>query len=153
MSAILNILDEIDARLRTISVANGDQNTIKKVTRAQTKPFKDGDLPMINYWPTTDIITLIQHGAEEHKLTLTIEVATKTNDIPFTNLAVDLYTGVVAALNRDVSLNRSPSLGGIAQRLSVDSMTPTIGQGQAPWCGVVIVVSVIYNTIAGETNL
>jgi len=153
MSAINTILDEIDARLRTISTGNGDPISVNKVTRAQTKPFRDGDLPALNYFPVSDTITLQQHGTDEHTLAITIEAYSKTSDQPFTDIALMLHSGIVAALNRDALQQPSHALGYTVQSLFVDSMTPIIGEGQNPWCGVVLAISVKYSTMANEVNL
>ena len=153
MSALNVILDEIDKRLNRISTANGDAVTIAKVTRARLKPFQDGDLPAVNYWVTQDSVEKRDYNAETHALSVTIEAYDKTRDRPFIDVAIDLSAGVANTLFREIANAYSPALGGIIQSLQVDSMQPVIGEGQAPWCGAIIELTIRYRTALGKTIL
>jgi len=153
MSAINTFLDELGKRLQSISTSNGDAVTIQKVTRAKLTPLQDGDLPAANYWISGDSIELRDYSGEKHAASVLIELYDKTRDRPFTDVAVSLYEAAVAAIGRDAAGVDSPSLGFIVESLHVDSMQAIIGEGQAPWCGAIIELTIRYRTALGKTTL
>jgi len=146
MSALNVILDEINTRLLRVA-------GIAKVTRARLTPFKDGDLPAVNYWINSDLIGTSQHGADNHTVTLSIEAYDKTHDRPFVDVAMELHAGLVDSLNKEIGGAYSPNLGGIIQALSVTDFTPIIGEGQRPWCGALLTCQVKYQTPVNQTTL
>ena len=46
------VLDEVEARLNNITVANGYPLTVRSVERGKLTPFKAGDIAAINCWRT-----------------------------------------------------------------------------------------------------
>lgn len=151
----LTILDEIAARLNNITIENGYSETLGKLSRARLKPFKTGDLPAANYWPSTDIVSEKTGGKETHELALTIEMHTLTRDEPFTDVAFKKGGDIITALfrstiNPKVSDTPSLALGGLVSGLSDFTVTPMIGEGQSPWCGVLVNMIIEYNTNLGD---
>ena len=144
------ILDIIGARMALISVSNGYFSTLGKIERARLKPFKNGDMPAINYYYTGDILVkTIHNGVTERGMSVIIEYYDTTRDEVFTDLADKLSTDIQIALERDVlaplvSDPVSSSLGGKVARVEVESITPAMGAGQAPYCGTVVILNVFY---------
>lgn len=157
MDAQLTILDEIGSRLQNISITNGYRVDIEPevIERARLTPFKNGDLPAINYWPSPDTLTEKTGQMETREISLNIEIYDKTRDEPFTDLAIRLGNDVVTSLFRatsapKVSDPQSPSLGGLVETITVNSVTPMIGEGQSPWCGTLLDITVKYNITVGD---
>lgn len=148
--AQLVILDKVDERLNLISIINEFSFTANKIKRASLKPFKAGDLPAVNYWSGVDTLVGKDNGMETRELPLTIEAHDKTRDEPFTDVAYKLGADLITAIFRDISAPKisdqaSLSLGGLVSSVVVNSITPTISEGQNPWCGVVVDLTVTYN--------
>lgn len=151
----LVILDEIAARLSSITTANGYSENVDLIERSRLEVFLSGDLPAINYWPVTDVVVAKEYGKEVHELTLVIELHTVTRDEPFTDVAFTKSADIITALFRSttarlVSDSVSVSLGGLVDSILASDVTPVIGQGQKPWCGVILDVVVGYNTDLGD---
>ena len=146
------ILDKIEERLGNISEANGYSATPTKIERARLKPLKDYDLPAINYYAINDDRTGAGAGYEERSLGIIIEYYEATRDRNFVDVAYSLAADVWSALWRDVSapaISDDPShaLGNLVTTLLLESITPQIGEGQAPFCGAVLQVSVLYKRL------
>lgn len=155
MTAQLTILDEINARLQNITVINGYSETLEKLKRARLKPFKLGDLPAANYWPIEDLVAGKANGQDLHELAITVEMHTLTRDEPFTDVAFRKGGDIVTALFRStaspkVSDTPSLALGGLVSSIGDFSVLPMIGEGQSPWCGVLVTFIVKYNTDVGD---
>ena len=147
----LTILDEIAARLASITTANGYSMTARKIERARLTPFTAGDMPVINYWPAQDSIIERQYGKETHDLAITIELHDKTRDEPFTDVAFTRAADIVTALTRKTTapkVSDTPdfALDGLIDVLLFNNTLPVIGEGQAPFCGVVVEVIARYKT-------
>jgi len=157
MDAQLTILDEIAARLNNISVANGYRFDIEQsaIERARLTPFVNGDLPAINYWPSLDSLDNKTSGKETRSFDVTIEIYDVTMDEPFTDLAIKHGNDVVTALFRTtdaptVSDNPSYALGGLVSTVIINSITPMIGEGQSPWFGALLNLTIEYNITTGD---
>lgn len=143
------ILDVMDARLRLPSVVNGYSVTIAKVERARLTPFKDYDLPAVNYWPESDIKVSAGGGYEVRQMKVLIEVHDATRDQPFTDVAMGMANDLWIALWRDVAAGAvadpiSPSLGGLVSGIYLETVTPEVGEGQTPFCGALLEITVEY---------
>jgi len=156
MDAQLLILDEIGLRLAGLKILNGYRFDVEKtsILRAKLTPFKFGDLPAVNYWPTTDTLSGKQNGMENRELNITIEGYSVTRDVPFTDLAVTLGNDIITALFRSVASPNvtdqlSTALGGLIEQLSIDSITPMIVEGQQSWVGVLVEITASYNITVG----
>lgn len=157
MDAQLTILDEIKARLGNISIANGYRFDIEPaaIERARLTPFVNGDLPAINYWPSIDAIDEKTNGKETRSFNVTVEIYDVTMDEPFTDLAIKHGNDVITALFRAtdaplVSDNTSYSLGGMVNSVIANTITPMIGEGQSPWFGAVLSLTISYNITPGD---
>ncbi len=156
-SAQLTILDEIHARLLNITETNGydwevQENTVQ---RARLLPFKNGDLPAINYWPVNDVLEEKTYEYDTRELNISVEGYTKTRDEPFTDVAIKLGDDMILSLFRSIDAplttdEESPALGGLVEAVLVDSITPMIGEGESPWCGVLVEIRVRYNVAVGD---
>jgi len=156
MDAQLLILDEIGLRLEGLRILNGYRFDVEKTSihRAKLTPFKFGDLPAINYWPTPDTLAGKQNGMENRELNITIEGYSVTRDVPFTDLAIKLGNDIITTLFRSTALPKvtdplSPALGGLIEQLSIDSITPMIVEGQQSWVGVLVEITASYNITVG----
>ena len=158
--AQLTILDEIEARLANITVANGYRFDLVEsaIKRASLTPFQNGDLPALNYWPTADVRVDKAHGVNLKEFNITIEVYDLTYDEPFTDLGIKRGNDVATALFRSTSFPAVSdpvdlSLGGLVSEIGINSLVPIIGEGTSPWCGALLDVIVKYNTNIGEFDV
>lgn len=147
---VTQILDAIEARLNKLSTARGYGVTPQKLLRANLTPWTVGDLPAINLWSGIDERVGAAYGLEQRRLSCFIEYHTLTRDSPFVDVAARLGADITVAINRATSAplvadNPSTALGGLVSQVTVDSITPQIGEGQAPWCGVLVSLSVYYS--------
>lgn len=145
------IVDVIGTRLANITIANGYFTTANKIKRAQLTPFVSGDLPAVNYWIGEDILTNPGGGYEDRALNVFVEYHTKNRDRPFSDVAAELANDVWTALWRApgapaVSDAVSANLGGLVSGITLSRYVPEIGEGQAPWCGVLIEIIVLYQS-------
>lgn len=145
------ILDLVAARLANITTANGYYYTAKKVERARLTPFKGYDLPSINYWPTGLSSEIDEYRVDKRTMNLYIEIHNETRDDPFTTIADRMAADVVTALNRTtaapkVSDDANINLNGAVESLNYLGHDYEIGQGQAPFCGAIVKIEIVYNT-------
>jgi len=143
------ILDEIGTRLSLITTANGYLRAVAKLERARLTPFKNGDLPAINYYSTADSFVDKGHTFDKRSLSVAIESYDLTRDAIFDDVAQQLAADVTISINRSsaspaVTDDPSISLGGIVEQVTVTSITPAIGDGQKPYCGAVIFLEIVY---------
>lgn len=144
------ILDLIEDRLGNISITNEYFTDVIEIERSRLEPFRNGDMPAINYYSTDDVfIKNINNGISERINSCIIEFYSTTRDRIFTDLANELSTDVAIALEREtanplVSDIPSPRLGGEILKMEVESITPAIGSGQTPYCGAIIVLNITY---------
>jgi len=149
--ATTTILDEIEARLDNITTANGHNYTVKKVERAKLEPFNGYDLPAINYWCTSLSNERTVYNDDNRNLELFIEVHSLTRDEPFIDVVDKLAADVITALNRKttaakVSDDPNYELDSTISDLIFKGYDYEIGQGEKPWCGVLIRFTIAYQT-------
>lgn len=143
-TAVEKVLDEVEARLRIIASRNGYGVTLRKIERARTTPWQDGDLPACVFWSDGLSASPNEYGLATFTATVSIQIHDKTRDQPFVNLASALARDVVTALHRspaDPSLadgSQSMNLGGLVESLRLERADYLVGQGQAPWYGVTL---------------
>lgn len=151
------ILDAVEERLKLMTEANGYSFTIQKYTRATLKPFNEEDLPAANYWPGVDSLITRGAGWVERELVLVVEYYTKTRDRTFTDVSYELALDVGVALARSPAAPRPTDepdlkLGGLIRSAQMQTATPQIGEGQAPWCGVAMSYSLSYRVSASDPS-
>ena len=149
----LQIINAIENRLKLINVSNEYSYTVGRVKRATLKPFTDADLPAINFWPDGDQQIEKKYNWVDRSLSVVIECYEKTRDKAFTDVAFELSSAVMVALLRSVddpkvSDNPNLTLGGLVKSIEFVSITPQIGEGQTPWCGVVLNCNFNYRVAA-----
>ena len=143
------ILDEVGARLALIDAASGYHTTPIKIERARLTPFHDYDLPAINYWPDIDERRGAGGGWEERALTLLVEIHDKTRDRPFSDvsseLASDIWISLWRATDAGAVIDQpSSALGGLVSGVLLQAVQPEIGEGQAPFCGALLNITILY---------
>jgi hypothetical protein len=143
------ILDLIAARLAIITEANSYSFTVTDIKRASMTPFQKQDLPAINYWAGADELVRMDYGMEVRRLPVFIESHDITRDRPFVDVAFEIAGDIWTALWRDVLAptptdNPSAALGGKVDSIVLESIQPLIGEGQSPYCGVLIQITVNY---------
>lgn len=148
--SVLTILDEIEARLGNITVANEYWHTINKMVRSKLTPFESYDLPAINYWPTTLSNESGAYQDDKRTLALFIEIHTMTLDEPFTDVAEKLATDGVTALNRTTAAPKVSDASNVDLNDTVEAFIYQghdyiIGMGEDPWCGCLIKMSVVFH--------
>ena len=149
--AIKSIMDLIEARLDLITTTNEYAYDITNIKRAMMKPWKAEDLPAVNYWSTGLINEANEYGKDQRDLPVFIEAHTKTYDENFMDVASKLAADIVTALNRapaapKVSDVESYNLGETVSDLIFEGYDHEIGEGQEPWCGVLVKIIVRYTT-------
>ena len=147
--AAIQILDAIGLRLALPTTARGYNTTVAVVERARVIPFRDFDIPAVNYWADSEAVVDAGAGWSEHEVSIMIDARTHTRDRPFVDVAFELGTDLWIALWRApaapaVSDQPSMRLGGIVNSLAMASMVPAIGEGQSPFCGVLLSIIVKY---------
>ena len=158
LSVQRRLLDEIGARLASISLENGYAYKMGKLTRASMKPFSGDDMPACNYWPGQDAFIERGVGFEKRELTLLVERYTKTRDDPFSDIVFELALDVDVALRRATAApsrtgQHEPTLGGRVQSIHLTSITPQIGEGQAPWLGALLSFAISYRVKATDPTV
>jgi hypothetical protein len=151
----VQILDEVEARLRLIDQANGYLHTIVKTERARLTPWDGIDMPSLNFWMETDVRQEKNYGFEVRQMGVRVETRDKTRERPFVDVASEHLADIWTALQRDPSAPAvtdpiSMSLGGLVTHVNFESMIPAIGEGQNPYCGALIDLSVTYNIDPSE---
>lgn len=154
------ILVDVEARLTgNMKITNaGYYATVAKITNATLKPFNGDDLPALNFWPGTDQIVLRGAGFEEHELEIFVEYYDRSRDLPFSQIVFKLAADVRLALHRSVAAPEKtdppePTLGGKLQTLQLESVVPQLGQGQAPWCGVLCSFTARYRVKSSDPDV
>ena len=150
------ILNEIEARMASITILNGYNTDVKKITRGQMEPFKGYDLPAINIWPSNLTADPMAYDQEKRTLPVFIEIHDLTRDEPFSTVAEKLASDIVIAINRattakKVSDSVSADLGELVEEVVFKGYDYEIGQGQKPFCGALVRFEIIH--IADKNSL
>lgn len=151
------ILDAVENRLKIIKTVNGYSTNFLRIKRATLKPFIDDDLPAINYWPQEDNQVVKGHGWVDRSLSIVIECYDRTRDRIFTDLAFEMASDVAIAMVRspsypNVSANPDLTMGDLVKSSQLLNVTPQIGEGQSPWCGVVLNYTLGYRVSANNPS-
>jgi len=149
------ILDEIEARFYNASVENEYSVRFKRIKRARLKPFKGQDLPAINYWMTSLTSDTTKYNKDERSTTLFVEAHTKVTETPFIDTCDILACDVVTSLYRTtlapkVSDAEDDDLKGLVKRFKFAGYDYQIGEGQKPFCGVLVRFSITYLTVTNN---
>jgi len=136
---LLDILDEIEARLGSMTSSNGYDFDLRKLVRGSKEPFISIDLPGINHWiegGTTEVGPL-DIISESYYLRCLEE---DRDGISVDQSAI-LRMNILTALFRDVAFPLpsdpySSNLGGMVEKFHVLKYDNIIGEGMSPIYGV-----------------
>ena len=145
------ILDAAGERLATMLETHEYFYTAKKLTRGKLTPWKGAELPAINYWAGSTEFIERGAGFVRQQTEILIEYHKTTRENPFVDIAHKLGADILIAINRKpdaplVSDTPSIALGGLVESLQQTSLLPIIGEGQSPFCGVLVAFSAVYKT-------
>ena len=154
LTAVQQILEKVEDRLKTVLVANGyDFDVVKVIKRYpfQALAFQTEDIPAIFFYPSADIRLGAEHGFETRQLTLAIGIYYSTDGDTLIDLSEQLGVVIHLAINRDTahpnfSDNPSIDLGGIVQNLRLLNKMPLISEETQPWYGAQFEYSLDYQT-------
>lgn len=143
------ILSEIGSRLGNIKVSNGYFNDIPLIKAETIGTISKSDIPVMFYWGETDVKIDQAYGYEKRSFEVGVAAFTRSRDDSFTMAAYDLAADIKTAVNRSTTAPKitdtaSVDLGSLVDSLVVGEISPIIGQGQSPFCGVVTNLIVTY---------
>ncbi len=125
-TAVQQILNKIEARLKNITIANGyDFDVVKVVKRFpfQALAFQTEDIPAIFFFPSGDIRLGAEHYIEIRQLTVTIGIYYSSNDGELIDLAEQIGSAIHIAIHRAISApmatdSISSDLGGLVNLMN-----------------------------------
>jgi len=123
--AVLNILDDVEARMGIMTIARGYWYDVQKVERARTSLWEGYDLPALTFYHTQVINDRDAYTGDERELRLFIEYHSQTRDEPFTDVAEKLATDVLVALNRLPANTAGSSIGVDASSIDMSAVANT----------------------------
>ena len=146
----IHILDVLESRLLNMSLQSG--YTIKflsdSITRGALYPFRNGDLPAINYWTATDELVTESYGKQTRKLKLLFEAYTIEIDDNNLNTGYLFSEQLSRAItNRDIAFNN------VVGCVKINTLTPIVSAEGDPWAGVLIDASVEYTIDNNDFNI
>jgi len=149
--AEITIYNEIEARAGNIQYSNGYHTGVRRIERSRLTPFKGGDWPSFSFWPTFAPTEGDIYDGEEHTLSIVLGYFDETRDEPFADLTAKMKADVIVAMNRastapGVGDAESPDLGGLVSSFNIIDCEFIIGEGQKPWCGVLLEARVKYRS-------
>lgn len=157
MSTPLNtaIYNEIEARLANVTTANGYGNEFKRIARGRMKPFKSHDLVAVNFWATNLGSSREKYNKDRRTIQVLFEIYDKTRDSEFIDICDSLAVDLVTGLNREtsapkVSDDEDQDLGELANSFVFNGFDYQIGEGQAPWCGILAKFTVDFLTTSNN---
>lgn len=142
----ITVLDEVEARLRSILQANGYSFDLINVKRSRKEPFKPDDYPSIFYYVLDKEIDP-QYTAKSHGTDLYVIVYTKDPEGNFVDELAPMVLDVNIALNRatahpKVSDTRNVNLGGLVDTFNLKRYSYQIAAASAPYCSVEMVFEI-----------
>jgi len=150
--AQLQILNEIDARLNKIKVANGYDFDIVTVEKARREDFTSNLVPAINYYSGVDSLVETNAMYRHSKRSMIVSIEGYKSDIGNVidnayAMAGAIWQSLFRATDKPlISDPISPDLGGIVVELELQSVLPLLSQGMENWYGCLVELTVIYKT-------
>ena len=143
------IMDEIGARLASISITNGYFNDVRLLERARRNPFKDHDLPAMTYWKVSDRKDGDLYSNKQRELRVGIEFYSSSNDGDLDLLTDEFFSDLFISLFRDplnplVTDNPLPMFNDNFFNVNVESLQPIASEGSKPRLGVFAIISLAY---------
>lgn len=157
LTAVQQILNKIEIRLKNITIANGYDFDISKVIKRfpfQALAFQTEDIPAIFIFPSGDTRIGAEHYIEIRQLIVTIGVY-HSSDGEFIDLAEQAGSAIHIAIHRSMSAPLttdilSSDLGGLVKSMDLISKSPLVSEDLRPWYGMLFQYDIQYNTINGE---
>lgn len=148
--AVTTILDAMELRLKNIKKSNDYFVDVKTVRRGSLEPFKGYDLPAINYWPSLVTQAANVYNDDTKELRIFVEAHALTRDRSYVDVADELAADIMHAVNRsdddpEVTDSNSLDLDELVSDLAMDNYTYFIGEGQQPFCGVLVELVIRYS--------
>jgi len=145
------ILDELEARLKSIKRSNGYRRDVAGVQRASMTGLNGHDLPFVNFWIGVREQVSAGHGWREWRHAIYVEIYDLTRDRPFIDVSAEIDDDVQIAIHRasdapGVEDRPEQSFGGMVTSMIMQTSTPQIGEGQDPWCGSLLTLNCTYKT-------
>jgi len=149
--AQLHLLNLVGDRLANISIINGYNFNIEKIKREKISNFTGKELPIIFYWSENDTRLEGRTSTELRRLPVFIAAFFRTRDNIFNDDSLELGFDIYTALHRNPS---APNLTDesvidlgcdFVDSMTVDEITPIIGQGESPFAGVILSVVIDYS--------
>ena len=154
-SGLITIMDEVELRLANITIANGYNTTLNLIERARLTPFQPGDWPAVTFWPGDGNIINNNYGGDQVTTNLVIAAFDSAREEVYADVAAKLYADVMIALNRTstaplVTDTPSYQLGNLVSLFKCEEFTYIIGEGNTPYCGIIMDYQVTYQAIMGD---
>ena len=154
--ATTQIMDKIEARLANITIANGYNFDLKKITRSKSGDFQNGDLPEVDFFVQDVTITGQKYNKDLKESVIFFRCFTnKTDKKALSDVSALLAADFVMALDRDISAplvsdSRSRDLGGLVNRFYQTGEEYLIGDLSRPWAGVDMSFTAEFSTPIGD---
>ena len=123
--AVLNILDDVEARMGIMTTARGYWYDVLKVERARMTVWEGYDLPAVTFWTTTVINERDAYTGDEREIRLFIEYHSKTYDETFTDVAEKLAADILIAINRLPVATSGASVGSDGNFIDMSAVVNT----------------------------
>lgn len=149
ITAVQQILNEVDSRANNITIANGYKTSMAKKEASKLTAFVGGDWPQFSYWIVSKAKEEFAYDIDKNNLSIIVGYFDKTRDRPFSEMASNLEADAVVAMNRAttapaLSDNASPDLGGLVSEFTHEDTEYIIGEGEIPWGGALLAFDVEY---------
>lgn len=155
--AATQILNEFQARLGNITIANGYSFDLKKISRSKVGAFQNGDLPEVDLWSEESEARETTYHVDAYRMPVYVLCVTnKTDKKNLNDIAIQLSSDILIAVNRAttsplVSDNRSRDLGSIVEKLGNPTSRYLISANlNEDWAAVEMSFPVDYNTPYGD---
>jgi len=147
--ANVKLLDIIGERLANIRQANGYFNTIEAIHRTQSDPWVIDVLPVVNYWPSGLTNIEHRHRIDIRTFSIAIGVLAQVYERNFSDVAEELVTDVITALNRHpdapkVSDAETFNLSNAVSSLNYLGHEYLVSKNDEPWAGALINIEIVY---------
>ena len=158
LTAVQQILNKIEARLKNITIANGYNFDIAKVVKRfpfQALAFQTEDIPAIFFFPSGDTRIGAEYDIEKRQLTVTIGIYYSSSDGELIDLAEQIGSAIHIAIHRAISAplmtdNPSSNLGGMVSSMNLNLKLPLVSEEQRPWYGAQFEYIIEYETVNGD---
>lgn len=150
------IINEIVARLGNISIANGYDFDMKKISKFKGPVWLHSDMPQADVSSVESFSTENNYSLDSYTLPVTIQMWTNKTDkkIPL-EVSMLMSANLIIAINRStgsplVSDARSRDLGGLVNKVGSADSVYLPSTEQLSWAGAAIAFDVEFSTPKGD---